>query len=141
MPTFALYTDAALTQLLAGNLVATQNADGSTPPVVFTLYLGSPTANRKIQANANPGVDPIQATVVDANTGSGHSASEVKLAATQAGLAAAVGGSALDLGTEILSGAANAKPIWIEVNDATHAVGTATELAVVIANVRETATA
>jgi hypothetical protein len=138
MPSFALYTDAALTQLLAGNLVATQNADGTTPPVVFTLYLGSNTANRRIQANANPGVDQIQAAVADVNPGSGHAATEVKLASSQADLASAVGGAALNLGTEILSGAANARPIWIEVNDATRVIGTATELSVVIANLRET---
>ncbi|UZR28073.1 hypothetical protein [Methylococcus mesophilus] len=139
MSSFKLYTDAALTTPLTGSLVATQNADGSTPAIQFTLYLGSTTASRMIQANANPGVDQIQATVVDAGAGSGHDVSEVKLAATQAGLASAVGGAALDLGTSVLSDAANAKPIWIEVNDATHVVGTATELSVVIADVRETA--
>lgn len=44
---------------------------------------------------------------------------DVKLAATQGGLAGATWGAALNLGTSVLSGAANAKPVWIKVRDST----------------------
>ena len=55
--TFKIFSDAALTTEQTGNLVATQNADGSTPPVEFQLWLGSlgsaggNTADRKVQAD------------------------------------------------------------------------------------------
>lgn len=135
---FKLYTDANLTAPLAGNLICAQNADGSTPAVDKILYLGSTTASRKLEANSNPGVDQIVVSVVDAVPASGHPATEVKLATTLAGLNSAVGGASLNIGTQILSGAANAIPIYIRVNDSTGQVGTATELSVAIANVRET---
>lgn len=122
------FKDAALTQPLTGPLQVSQNADGSTPPVDNVLYLGSTTAGRKFQADSNPGVDPISISVVDASPGSGHEASEVKLASTLAGLDSATPGAALNVGTQILSGVANAVPVYVRVDDATGTVGTATEL-------------
>lgn len=41
-----------------------------------------------------------------------HPTTEIKLALTEAGLNSAVAGAALNLGTQILSGAANAVPVW-----------------------------
>ncbi len=43
--------------------------------------------------------------------------SEVKIAATQAGLTAATGGAAFNLGTTLLSGSANAVEFWVRVTN------------------------
>lgn len=138
---FALYTDANLTTPLSSNLVCSQNADGSSDPVDKVVYLGSTVANRKLEANSNPGVDQIVVSVVDSAPGTGHPATEVKLATTFGGLASAVGGAPLNIGATILSGVENAVPIYIRVDDTTGVVSTSTELSVAISNVRETATA
>ena len=142
--TFKIYTDAAMTTEQVGNLVATQNADGSTPAVEFQLWIGSlgsaggDTADRKIQAESDPGVDPINLTVVDAAPGGGHEVAEVKLALLQAGLAGATGGAALNLGTTLTSSTASPVEFWVSVDDATGAIGTSTELSIDTVLVRET---
>lgn len=129
MPTFAFYSDANLTTP-SSTIAVAQNADGSSAPVQTVRYLGSTTAAKKLRNSINPGVTPISLQVVDAAAGSGHAASEVKLALTQAGLASATPGASLAIGTQILSGIANAVPIWVEVNDATHTAGFASELSI-----------
>jgi hypothetical protein len=183
--TFKFFTDAALTSPQSGNLVAKQDADGSTPPVDFRRWLGSTTAGRRIRASSNPGVDQIAlqvknttpvwqastpyaqddavrttaanghryratnagtsgaseptwpttagATVVDGGItwqedGALSEAAEVRLAATQGGLAGATPGAALNLGTAILSGAGSAVEFWARVDDANGVVMTDTEL-------------
>lgn len=142
--TFKLYTDSGLTSEQAGNLVATQNSDSSTPPVEFQLWLGSlgsaggNTTDRKIQADSDPGVDAITLTVEDSDPGNGHEATEIKLALTQGGLAGAVAGDPLTLPITITSGSVNAEEFWIQVDDATGVVGTSTELSVSTVSVRET---
>lgn len=135
--TFKFYSDANLTTEITGNLIATQNQDGSTPPVVFTIYYGSTGSGLIVYNKTNPGVAHLQVEVFDSATGSGHATTEVKLATTEGGLASATPGAALDLGASILSGVANKKTIWVEVNDATHVVGNSTELSLRINNVRE----
>jgi hypothetical protein len=127
----ALYEDAGLTTLKTGNIVATQAADGSTGPLIFSYFLGSPVANRKFEVAANPGVLNVILSITDVSPGSGHEATEVKLAYGVVGnLAAAVAGADLILGTPLLSGVVNAIPIFIEIDDATMTVGTSTELAI-----------
>jgi hypothetical protein len=130
MGTFALYLDANLTTPLTGNILAAQNSDGSTAPIQTVIYVGSTEDAVKVQSASNPGVAQIQATVYDNAASTGHAVTEIKLAATQGGLATATPGAALNLGTQILSGVANAKPIWMEIDDATHTVGVSTELRV-----------
>jgi hypothetical protein len=127
---FQIYTDAALTTPLVGSLVITQNSDGSTPAVETQLFIGSTTVGRTLQASSDPGVDQIVLSVVDASPGSGHESAEIKLALTQGGLAGAVAGAALSVGTQILSEAPNVVSFFIQVDDATGVVGTATELSV-----------
>jgi len=128
--TFKIYTDSALTTELVGNLIATQNADSSTPPIQFQLFIGSVTASRKIEANSNPGVDQISVSIVDAAVASGHEATEVKLATTQGGLAASTPAAPLDLGLIVNSGAGNGAEFWIEADDVTGVIGTSVELSV-----------
>lgn len=131
MATFALFTDANLTVPFTGSLTAQQNVDGTTGRQDFTLYLGSNTAGKLLKAESNPGVDQITLSVVDSATGTGHPASDVKLALTQGGLDTATGGASLNLGTTITAGVANAVQFWIGLTDSTHVVGTSTELSVV----------
>ena len=128
MATFALYTDSALTTAFTGSLSASQNVDGSTGRQDFTLYIGSTVSGKTLQADSNPGVDQIILSVNDSAIGTGHPASEVKLALLQSGLAGATGGASLNLGTSILSLPANAKQFWVGITDSTHVLGTSTEL-------------
>lgn len=139
--TFGFFTDSALTTALSGNLVAQQNADGSSDPVDFTLYLGSTTASRKIEADSDPGVANIAISVVDSASGSGHPATEVKLATTLGGLDTATGGDPLTLGTSILSGSGNAQVVYVRVDDTTGVIGNSTELSITTNTLRETSTA
>ena len=133
-----IYTDAALTAELTGNLVSRQNVDGSTPPVETQLWLGSTVATSTFQASSDPGVDNISLSVLDADPGNGHETTEVKLATAQGGLAGAVAGDPLDLGLQISGGVVNAVPFWIQVDDATATLGTSTELSVQTNNIDET---
>jgi len=128
MATFALYTDSGLTTGFSGVLSVFQNVDGSTGPVDTQLWLGSTAVGKTLQAESDPGVDQITITPTDAAPGTGHPASEIKLALTQGGLAAATGGAALNLGTAITSGVGNAVTFWIRVQDSTLTAGVSTEL-------------
>lgn len=137
MSTFQLFTDANLTIPFTGSLTAQQNVDGSTGRQDFSLYLGSNTAGKLLKAESNPGVDQIVLSVVDAAAGSGHPASDVKLALTQGGLATATGGASLNLGTTIQAGVVNALRIWVGMTDSTQVVGTSTELSLTTNNLAE----
>lgn len=53
-----------------------------------------------------------------------HRPTEVKLATSQAGLAAATPGASLNIGTEVLGGSGNAEDVWIRLDDATAAIAT-----------------
>jgi len=133
-----IYTDAALTTELTGNLLIKQNVDGSTPPVETQLWLGSTVVSAIFKASSNPGVDNIELSIADASPGSGHEVAEVKLATTQGGLAAATPGALLSLGLQITGDVANAVPFWVQVDDATAVLGTSTELSVITNDIDET---
>lgn len=130
MATFKFYTNSSLTTELTGNLSFVQNVDGSTGRQDIQLWLGSVASSKTLQADSNPGTDQIAISVVDAAAGSGHPASEVKLATTQGGLTGATGGASLNLGTSITSGVGNAVTFWVGVQDSTGVVGTSTELSI-----------
>jgi len=127
---FALYTDAALTTALSGNVIFEEPVDHSLTPADVVLYLGSTDAGKKLNALSDPGVDQITVTIADSAVGSGHEAAEIKLATTEAGLATAVAGDPVNLGVEGLSGVGNGAEIWIRSRDATSAQGTSTELSI-----------
>lgn len=69
--TFGLFTDTALTLSFGGTYSLEHETDESDNPQDKTLYLGSlgsaggDTADRKLQASSNPGVDNITVSVVD----------------------------------------------------------------------------
>lgn len=135
---FKLYNDAALTSEFNGTLQTSHNVTGSTGRVDNKLYLGSVAVSKTLEADSNPGVDQITLTPSDAAVGSGHEVAEVKLALSQAGLTAATGGAALNLGASILSGVPNALEVWTGIEDVTAVVGVSTELSLTTNALRET---
>ena len=135
MSTFKLYTSATLGTEFPGTISVTENVDGSTGALDYVLYLGSIASGKKLQAQNNPdgsagtpGTTQITVTIV--NSGGGESSSAVKLATTEAGLAAATAGAALNLGTTINSGVGSAAAIWLRITDQTNVVGTYTNLSI-----------
>ncbi|MCO6442265.1 MAG: hypothetical protein J5I81_14590 [Nitrococcus mobilis] len=92
--TFDFYSDAALTTVLT-ELATVHLIDGSGSPQDRKVYLDSPQASRKAQADSQPDVDPITVSVIDADTGAGGSVNAVRLATTQVGLDSATPGAAL----------------------------------------------
>jgi len=138
--TFKFYTDSNLTAPLVGSLTFDQAADGSSGPAVKQLWFGSTTANRKVEAASDPGVDQVFIDIVDAASGSGEPDTAVKLALTLGGLSGAVAGASLNLGTSVLSGVANAKSVYVQVTDATAAVGNYTDLSLETNTINESST-
>ena len=115
MITFGWYADSSLTVPLT-SLEQAFTSDGSDGAVDKLVYLGSTTSNKKLLAGSDPGVDPIQFTVVDANGATGQLAADIKLALSQADLDTATGGAALSGPAQILSGVAQALPVWIRLD-------------------------
>jgi hypothetical protein len=72
----------------------------------------------------------INLTITDTNTGSGHEATEIKLATSAAGLDTAVAGAALSLGTALTSGVSGRTEIHISVTNAVTTAGTSVELGI-----------
>lgn len=127
---FRLYHDAALTQeITSGNpLTATQETGGGLGPVLKTIYLGSTASGTKIQVTANPGVTGVQLNVIDAAPGSGAPATEFKMGLSAAARDAAVAGAALVMSHTILSGVANAVPIYTRRESAIAVAGAYTDV-------------
>jgi len=132
MTTLNLYDDAGLTTPATVPLPFTQDKLGTVSPHQRRFYLGQPTAGYRFRANSDPGVDSIELSIVDAVPASGQPASAIKLAATQAGLASATGGAALDLGATLLSGSVNAVQVWVQFDDSTATVATDTNLSLAL---------
>lgn len=131
--TFKFYTTAALTTELTS---LTPNGTSHTYPI----YFGSATADKKVEAASDPGTDQITVTPTDANAGSGHPATDIKLATTEGGLAGATAGAALNLGTSVVS--ATPAVIWVQLTDSTSgAAGVDTDLSLVLNSLVETSTA
>ena len=64
---------------------------------------------------------------------------ELKLAATQGGLAAAVAGDPLNLGLTIIGGVGNAVSFWVRATDPDFVVQTTTQLSLAMNTLNETA--
>lgn len=123
---FGFFSDAALTTPISTPLVFSQQIGASAPDDKVVYYGGA--TGYQVKAQSNPGVDQITVSVVDSAGGSGSPATDVKLALTNGGLASATGGAALNLGTVISGGTANAVPVHIRVTDSTAVTGLNTDL-------------
>jgi hypothetical protein len=132
-----LYSDAALTTEITSQLVVHQT-DLSDNPQDFVYYYGNteddPGDNQILQQQeaTAPGTNPIVVSIVDANPGSGHEASEITLASTAGALDNNIPGASLDLGTTLQSGVSGAVPIHVRVENAVTNVGLDTELSLQI---------
>jgi len=126
--TFDFFSDAGLTAVIVGPIPVSQKDDGSSAPFQQQYWLGSIEAGKKVQALSNAGIGQITVTITDTTPGLGHLPSEIQLALTQGGLAAATPGAALDIGLT----ATSAAPLtfWAQVVDATGVVSSVTELGV-----------
>ena len=119
MSTFAWYSDAGLTAALT----RADFTHGSTAtPVDKVVYFGSPASSKKLQSSVTPGTTPLQVAISDA-AGGGVAVADVKLALSSIGLGSATGGASLNIGTTILSGSANAVPVFVRLTSALTAIG------------------
>lgn len=121
---FQIFSDSGLTTAVTAALEVTSS------PVKFQLWLGNPVSGKKIEANSDPGVDDIILDIVDANPGTGNPDTDIKLATTESGLTSAVAGASLTVGTQVLSGVANAFEFWVQVTDSLGGAGLNLDLSV-----------
>lgn len=121
------YTNSGLSSV-AGSLSAMQAADGSSAAVDQIIYLGSTAGGKKFRAQSNPGGDQIVVSIVDAASGAGPAASAVKLAISAGGLDSATAGAPLSVGTQLLSGVANALAIHVRIDTPALAIGNYSDL-------------
>lgn len=135
---FGFYSDAGLTTPLA-SLAAVQAADGSAAAVDSVVYFGSTASGKKVQATSDPGVDPVYIAIADSASGAGLAVTAIKLAASSGGLDAAVAGNPLSLGTQVLSGSANAVAVHVRIKTPAVAVGNYTDLSLVTPDLTESA--
>lgn len=128
-----MYTDATCTTPFGGTLSFTHLSDLSDNPQDRVLYyanidddpMDAGTYQLRLQGGGN-----INVTITDASPGTGHEATEIKLAASSAGLDTASAGAALSLGTSLTSGLSGAREIHIRVTNAVTTASVSTELAI-----------
>lgn len=132
------YADAGLVAELS-SLDALFADDGSTASRDYVVYIGSVASGKKLNDKTNPGVSQITLSIADTSTGSGASASMIRLALSAGGLDAATPGAALDLGVELLSGQAGALPVYLRMTPGALAQGSYTDLTLQVSSVIEAA--
>lgn len=128
-----LYSDAGLTTEYGGILSLVHYTDFSDNPQDTVLYYANvdddPADNGGYKMVRADGSD-IVLSIDDATPGSGHEATEIKLATSSGDLATAVAGDPLNLGAELISGASGVTEIHIRVTNAVATIGTSTELSI-----------
>ena len=114
--TFQFFVDAGLTAPIQSGAPSRSSLsyDGSSGNVDYAVFLGSATTGRVLQAASNPGIDQIVVEAPTLTPGSGQPAALTKIALTQGGLD--TGTQSLNVGTSVLSGVANALPVWVRDN-------------------------
>lgn len=113
MITWKFYADAGLTVPLSLGLFRPPN---NSTPVDRILYFGSLASGQQLQAQSNPGIDPITVGVVE--DGAGLPATAVRLATSAAGLSTATPGAPVELAATLNSGIANAVALFVRVDNA-----------------------
>ena len=128
-----LYTDSACTTPFGGTLSFVHQYDLSDNPQDRVLYYADveldPVDNGSYEMRMPAGGN-INLTITDTTAGSGHEATEIKLATSAAGLDTAVAGAALSLGTALTSGVSGSTEIHIRVTNAVTTAGTSVELGI-----------
>lgn len=125
---FGFFSDPALTTPINARLQFIQDAI-APQPLDKVIYFGSRLSGRVCKAASNPGVDPVVLSVVDAASGAGSPAGDVRLALSSSGLASALGGQPLNLPAVIAGGQAGAVAVHLRVLDSTGASGIHVDLA------------
>jgi O-acetylhomoserine/O-acetylserine sulfhydrylase-like pyridoxal-dependent enzyme len=134
---FGFFTDSGLTAPLVGSILHSKLASVASADQDTRLYFGSAAAGTQLQRATNPGVDDIEVEITDSDLGAAPAATAVKLALSQSALSSAVAGDPLSLGTEILSGSANAVEVWIRTTNALSGVASDSTLGLFIDDVDE----
>ena len=131
-----LYDDAACTIESSGILQINSKTNLTDNPQDFVYWFANVDddpldgGSVQLQAQANPGVDPVQLYINDISAGSGHEATDITLATSAGDLAVNTPGDPLDLGTTLLSGASNAIPVYIRAINTLTSVNSSTELSI-----------
>jgi len=108
-PTFKLYSDAALTSEIT--LLTFTTIPAVTVNQDKSFFIGSTAVSKKL-VNVNDLANQIVITFEDTNIGNGVAATDFVLANSQLGLDGSLVQS-LNIGTELLSGVANAIEIFV----------------------------
>lgn len=108
--TWNWYADAGLAVPLTTLSVQQSNAQ---PYKTAKVYFGSTATGKTLRADSNPGVDAIVVSLVDAAPASGLEPTDVRMALSEAGLASAVPGDPVSIGTTLSSGAGGAVVLWL----------------------------
>lgn len=125
------YADSSLTQPLASSAI---NRLIGGDPVDLQVFLGANVAGRYFV----PDVDSqIIVSIADADASSGFSATDIKLASTQAALDTAVAGAPLSVCGQINSGAVGAVPIWLRFSGNSPTPKTSSDLSLITNVLRE----
>lgn len=135
--TIKIYHDAAATSPVTGAAPIAHTPDAGAAATAIQLWAGSTDATIKHRRKTLPGVNQLQVSVADADSGAGLPVTDVKLSLTEAGLAGAVAGAALDLGVEILGGVANLVTFWVQVTDSVGNVASCNDLSLKILNAED----
>lgn len=125
--TFGFFHDSALTNPIEAGDTLTATQGGGLGAVDKTIYFGSPASGTKAQVNANPGVTGIEVSIADANAGTGAPATEFRLSLSPI-TGAETPGAALTLSHTVLSGVANAVPIYTRRTSALTTAGSYTDI-------------
>ena len=135
---FRFYHDAGLTNPVVSPLEFTIPVDHSSDPPDQVIFFGCPQQSPRILARAvsSPGVDVLQAEVIDASPGSGHEATAATFSDT-ADFTGKVAGDPLSLGVEVLDGSANAKPVHVRFRDFTSVQGNSVEISIGVLGIAE----
>jgi hypothetical protein len=135
--TFGFYLNSSLTIPIT-KLSQAFAEDGSDGAIDRLVYIGSTTTGKKLLADSDPGVDPIPIFVEDEDgEEEGQTVAGVKLALSQADLDTAEAGAPIDGPSQILSGVAQALPVWIRREPDVLEEGTYNDLALRFGPVRE----
>lgn len=124
--TYRFWADSGLTVPLTAGDFYNSTASGSRHDRV--VYFGSDVDADPIQDAVNPGIDPISFEVADAAGGTPPAASAVTLALTYGELDTNTPGAPLDIGIEVLSGAANAVTVFMRFEGGISTPGDYTDL-------------